>query len=315
LSVRWQSLIERLLVIEAGLRELAASGRAPSAEELERWEDELNGAWELCTQSGAIWDACSALSYARDALMAVGKALREGNLAVQERMRELRRADEELDEVERRVKLFTGRPCRWGKQLGEARLRHTMLINDVAACVHALAQYLLGIAPERVEGRCFIAKGAEPEAVEVCREWDAFVERANRKRLYLPSDYAVLRGFVTDGRVQLHVGSAMGHLAEIDVKRRAVKYYDTDWYVNRLAARLLEEYAGGRCRMVDREEGGGVDRPSVECEGADPRRAARVLALTTSMDERLFEVARRATEEGTKVCVERELLGIFADKR
>jgi hypothetical protein len=312
--VSWQSLIERLLGIEAGLRELAARGSPPSWEELERWRGELYSAWEECTESGVDWDACSTIYHAHDALLAVGEALHGEGLTAQERMKELERADKKLDEVERRVKLYAGRPCRWGKQLGEARLRHTLLINDVAACVHVLAQYLLEIAPERVEGRCFVARSAEPEAVEVCKEWDVFVERANRRRLYLPSDYVALKGFVTDGRVQLRVGSTFGHLAEIDVKRRSVKYYDTDWHVNKLTARLLEEYAGGKCKL-ERGREAGVDRPSVECEGVDPRRAARVMALTTSMDERIFETARNATEEGTKLCVERELLGILAPRR
>jgi hypothetical protein len=312
--VSWQSLIERLLGIEAGLRELAARGSPPSREELEKWRDELYSAWEECTKSGVDWDACSTLHRARGALLAVGEALHGEGLSAQERMRKLREADEGLDEVERRVKLYTGRPCRWGKQLGEARLRHTLLVNDVAACVHVFAQYLLEIAPERVEGRCFISKSAEPEAVEICKEWGAFVELANRRRLYIPPDYAALRGYVTDGRVQLRVGSALGHLAEIDVKRRSVRYYDTDLHVSRHTARLLEEYAGGRCR-VDEGRSAGVDRPSVECEGVDPRRAARVMALTTSMDERIFETARHATEEGTKLCVEKELLGILAPRR
>jgi len=312
--VSWQSLIERLLGIEAGLRELAARGSPPSREELEKWRDELYSAWEECTKSGVDWDACSTLHHARDALLAVGEALHGEGLSAQEGMRKLRKADEELDEVERRVKLYTGRPCRWGKQLGEARLRHTLLVNDVAACVHVFAQHLLEIAPERREGMCFISKSAEPEAVEVCREWDRVVGFFHEKNLYIPPDYAALKGFVVDGRVQLRVGSAFGHLAEIDVKHRSVKYYDTDLHVSRHAARLLEEYAGGRCR-VDEGRGAGVDRPSVECEGVDPRRAARVLALTTSMDERIFETARYATEEGTKLCVERELLGILAGKR
>ena len=313
--MNWQSLIERLLGIEAGLRELAASGRPPSREELERWRDELYSAWEECTKSGVDWDACSTLDHARAALLAVGKALHEEGLTTQERVQEQRKADEELDEVERRVRLYAGRPCRWGKQLGEARLRYTLLINDVAACVHVLAQHLLEIAPERVEGRCFISRSAEPEAVEVCREWDRAVGFFHEKKLYIPPDYAALKGFVVDGRVQFRVGSAFGHLAEIDVERRSVRYYDTDWHVNRHTARLLEEYAGGRCRVVGREEGGGVDRPSVECEGVDPVRAARVLALTTSMDERIFKTAERATEEGTKLCVEEELLRILAPRR
>jgi hypothetical protein len=313
--VSWQSLIERLLGIEAGLRELAARGSPPSREELEKWRDELYSAWEECTRSGVDWDACSTLHRARGALLAVGEALHGEGLSAQERVRKLREADEELDEVERMVKLYAGRPCRWGKQLGEARLRHALLVNDVAACVHVLAQYLLEIAPERREGRCFISKSAEPEAVEVCREWDRAARFFHEKKLYIPPDYEALKGFVVDGKVQLRVGSAFGHLAEIDVKRRSVKYYDTDLDVSRHAARLLEEYAGGTCRVVGREEGGGVDRPSVECEGADPGRAARVLALTTSMDERIFETARHAAEEGAKLCVERELLDILAPRR
>jgi hypothetical protein len=313
--VSWQSLIERLLGIEAGLRELAARGSPPSREELERWSGELYSAWEECTKSGVDWDACSTIYHARDALLAVGEALHGEGLSAQERVRKLQEADEKLDKAERGVKLYAGRPCRWGKQLGEARLRHTLLVNDVAACVHVLAQYLLETAPERREGRCFISKSAEPEAVEVCREWDRAVGFFNKKKLYIPPDYAVLKGFVVGGRVQLRVGSAFGHLAEIDVRRRSVKYYDADLHVSIYTARLLEEYAGGRCRVVGREEGGGVDRPSVECEGADPRRAARVMALTTSMDERIFEVTRNAAEEGARLCVERELLGILAPRR
>jgi hypothetical protein len=313
--VSWQSLIERLLGIEAGLRELAARGSPPSREELERWSGELYSAWEECTRSGVDWDACSTIYHARDALLAVGEALHGEGLSAQERVRKLQEADEKLDKAERGVKLYAGRPCRWGKQLGEARLRHTLLVNDVAACVHVFAQYLLETAPERREGRCFISKSAEPEAVEVCKEWDRAVGFFNKKRLYIPPDYAVLKGFVVDGRVQLRVGSAFGHLAEIDAKRRSVKYYDTDLHVSIYTARLLEEYAGGRCRVVGREEGGGVDRPSVECEGVDPRRAARVMALTTSMDERIFEATRNAAEEGAKLCLERELLGILAPRR
>jgi len=312
--VSWQSLIERLLGIEAGLRELAARGSPPSREELERWRDELYSAWEECTKSEVDWDACSTIYHARDALLAVGEALHGEGLSAQERVRKLQEADEKLDKAERGVKLYAGRPCRWGKQLGEARLRHTLLINDVAACVHVLAQHLLEIAPERREGRCFISKSAEPEAVEVCKEWDRAVGFFNKKKLYIPPDYAVLRGYVTDGRVQLRVGSAFGHLAEIDVKRRSVKYYDTDLHVSIHTARLLEEYAGGRCR-VDDGKGAGVDRPSVECEGVDPRRAARVMALTTSMDERIFEMRRNAAEEGAELCLERELLSILAPQR
>ena len=310
----WQSLIERLLGIEAGLRELAARGGTPSREELERWSGELYSAWEECTKSGVDWDACSTIYHARDALLAVGEALHGEGLSAQERVRKLQEADEKLDKAEWGVKLYAGRPCRWGKQLGEARLRHTLLINDVAACVHVLAQHLLEIAPERREGRCFISKSAEPEAVEVCKEWDRAVGFFNKKKLYIPPDYAVLRGYVTDGRVQLRVGSAFGHLAEIDVKRRSVKYYDTDLHVSIHTARLLEEYAGGRCR-VDDGKGAGVDRPSVECEGVDPRRAARVMALTTSMDERIFEMRRNAAEEGAELCLERELLSILAPQR
>ena len=299
----------KLLGIEAGLRELAASGRVPSREELEEWIMELNEAAYMCKRElvGELGRGCEALEDAAQALSHVCNALHNRALSVRMRMEELEDAYGALVDMENKVKRVTGRPCRWGRYLGEARLRHTILINDVAACVHVLAQHLLENWPDRVEGRCAVARNAEPEAVDVCREWNRYADALSAKGYYYSPDADALRGFVVDGRVQLRVGSAEGHLAEIDVREGIVRYYDTDERVNRVMSSLLAEYAGGRCRVVSREEGGGIYRPSVECEGADPRRAARALAFATSMDYRISDHKVRIVKKMEIECVKRGL--------
>ena len=307
----WQGLIERLLGIEAGLRELVARGGTPSREELEKWSDELYSALKECRSSGVDWDACSTLYHALDALLAVSEALHGEGLTTQERVQKLREADEELDETERRVKLYAGRPCRWGKQLGEARLRHTLLVNDVAACVHVLAQHLLERGPERMEGRCAVARGARREAVEVCREWDGAVSALYGRDVYEYADYNALRGFVVDGRVQLRVGSAEGHLAEIDLEEGVVRYYDTDEPVNRVMGELMARYAGATCELSF-DEDAGVSKPSLVCKVGDPKRAARVFALATSMDVRIRRHAYNILSEMERSCIERRLTKYLA---
>jgi hypothetical protein len=299
----------KLFRIEAGLRELAASGRVPSREELESWIIELNDAAYMCSRVllGELGKSCEALRDAAQALSNVHNALHNQVLSVRMRMEELLEADGALASMEGKVKRVTGRPCRWGRHLGEERLRYTMLINDAAACVHVLAQYLLEKWPEREEGRCAIAKDAEPEAVEVCREWNRYADALSAKRYYHSSDAGSLRGFVVDGKVQLRVGSAEGHLAEIDVRSGVVRYYDTDIPVNRVMGELMAEYAGGRCREYDPEEGGGVEKPSLVCKVRDVRKAARVLAFATSMDFRIGDRKMGIIEGMERECVEYEL--------
>ena len=300
----------KLFSIEAGLRELAASGKVPSSDELVEWIARLNEAAHMCKRVllGELEKGCEALEDAAEALSHVHNALHNQALSVQMRMAQLEDADGALAYMEGKVKRVTGRPCRWGKQLGEARLRYTLLINDVAACVHVLAQHLLEKWPERIEGRCAIARDAEPEAAEACREWDRAVRAFHRRDLYHLHDYEALKGFVVDGKVQLRVGSAAGHLAEIDVRKGIVRYYDTDVPVNNVLGRLMVRYAGGKCRWYDpEEEGGGILRPSVVCKVRDVRKAARVLALATSMDIRIGERKMAAIEEMERECVEYEV--------
>jgi hypothetical protein len=296
----------KLFGIEAGLRELAASGRVPGVEELERWIMELNDAAHMCRRTllGELEKSCWALEDAAQALSYVGSALHNDVLGVGERMALLEDADSTLVDMENRVTRITGRPCRWGKHLGKARLRYTMLINDIAACVHVLAQYLLENWPEREEGRCAIARGAEPEAVDVCREWNRYADALLSKGYYHSSDANWLRGFVVGGRVQLRVGSAAGHLAEIDVKEGIVRYYDTDEPVNNVMSRLIAKYAGGRCELHDVNVGGGTYMPSVECKVSDVRRAARALAFATSMDYRINDRKMGIAEKMERECVE-----------
>jgi len=313
LSVSGLDLPERLFKIEAGLRELAARGSPPSREELEKWWEELEGAAGACERAvlGELEETCHALKEAAWALGTIQDALHNQRLTVPERMKALEHADQILDALEGRVRDVAGRPCRWGKQLGEARLRHTLLINDVAACVHVLAQHLLEKGPERVEGKCAIARGAEPEAVEVCKEWDWYTGALDEMGLYHVEDVGALKGFVVDGKVQLRVGSAEGHLAEIDVKKRVVRYYDTDEPVNRVMGKLIVRYAGGRCKRYDEEEGGGISKPSLVCEVKDPKKAAKALAFATSMDFRIGDRKREIIEKMERECIEEVLADHF----
>ena len=305
---RWD-LPERLFKVEAGLRELAAGGRVPTEEELDRWRDELYGAAEACDRVlvGELWAACDALRKASMALGSLMHALHNRALTTIDRMRELENADQTLDDIEEAVKRVAGRPCRWGKQLGEARLRYTLLINDVAACVHVLAQRLLEVGPERREGRCAVAKGARREAVEVCKEWDEAVSALEGWEVYEVADFKELKGFVVGGRVQLRVGSAEGHLAEIDLEERVVRYYDTDAPVNRVVGELMARYAGATCELSGDEEAG-VSKPSLVCKVRDAKRAARVLALATSMDIRIRRRAYDILDEMERGCIEREVV-------
>lgn len=306
-------LPERLFRIEAGLRELAARGSPPSREELDGWSAEVVDAATKSARGlfGELEEVYEALHEVSWALGTIRDALHDQRLTVQERVKALEHADQILDKIEERVRRVAGRGCRWGKQLGEARLRYTLLLNDLAACVHVLAQHLLEKGPERVEGRCAIARDAEPEAVEACRAWDETVSALHQRRMYEGNDYAELKGFVVDGKVQLRVGSAAGHLAEIDVKKGIVRYYDTDVPVNNVMGRLMVEYAGGRCRWYDPEEGGGVEKPSLVCKVRDAKKAAKVLAFATSMDyrigDRMAEIIERMEEE----CIEDRLADHF----
>ena len=316
------SLPEKLLKIEEGLRGIAASGNVPSRNELRSWYFELLDAARECkdTIPGGfdniedLSDACNELRGAAFAIDDITEALHNNSKSVSERMNILRNVDKRLDEIENAVIKATGRPCRWGKELGDSRLRHTLLINDIAACVHVLAQYMLEKGPDRVEGKCSIAKDVDQEAIEVCREWDNTIKIFKDMDMYSLEDAEELRGFVVGKRVQLRVGSAKGHLAEIDLEKKTVKYYDTDWQVNDVIARLLEDYAGGSCKIIDPERGGGIEKPSVYCKMVDPRKAARVLAAATSMDYRIGDRTQRKIYRAESSCIEYRIADHFGVK-
>jgi hypothetical protein len=313
------SLPEKLLKIEEGLRNIAASGSIPSEKELRNWQSELFMARHDCESaipSGFenVEDldiACKEIGEAAFAIGNINIALHDKGKSTTERVKILKSIDRQLDGIEDAVKKLTGRPCRWSKELGDSRLRYTLLINDIAACIHVLAQYMLEKGPDRVEGKCSIARDADQEAIEVCREWDNTTNVFNDMRMYDYEDSDKLRGFVVGKKVQLRVGSARGHLAEIDPENKTVKYYDTDWQVNYVMARLLEEYAGGSCRIIDPERGGGIEKPSVYCKKVDPKKAARVLAAATSMDYRINDRKQRIIASMERECIESRLADHF----
>ncbi|MCI4408743.1 MAG: hypothetical protein JHC26_06600 [Thermofilum sp.] len=316
------NLPEKLFKIEEGLRNIAASGNVPSPNELRNWHIELLDAAHECkdTIPGGfdniedLSEACNELREAAFTIDDIKEALHDNSKSASERMNILRNADKRLDEIEKAVIKVTGRPCRWSKELGDARLRYTLLINDVAACVHVLAQYMLEKGPDRVEGKCSIAKDADQEAIEVCKEWDNTTKVFKDMGMYSLEDAGELSGFVVDKKVQLRVGSASGHLAEIDLEKKTVKYYDTDWQVNDVIARLLEEYAGGSCKIIDPERGGGVEKPSVYCKMVDPKKAARVLATATSMDYRIGDRTEKKIYRTERGCIESRLADHFGVK-
>jgi len=316
------NLPEKLFKIEEGLRGIAASGSVPSRKELRSWYFELLDVAHECkdTIPGGfdnvedLSDACNELREAAFAIDDIAEALHDNSKSVSERMNILRNADKRLDEIENAVIKVTGRPCRWSRELGDSRLRHSLLINDVAACVHVLAQYMLEKGPDRVEGKCSIAKDADQEAVEVCKEWDNTTKVFEDMNMYSLEDAGELRGFVVGKKVQLRVGSAKGHLAEIDLEKKTVKYYDNDWQVNDVMARLLEDYAGGSCRVISPERGGGVEKPSVYCKMVDPKKAARTLAAATSMDYRIGERIEKKIYRTERGCIEGRLADHFGVK-
>jgi len=313
------NLPEKLLKIEEGLRNIAASGSIPSKDKLRRWQAELFMARHECESSlpsgfENIEDldvACNVLGEAGSVIGIIAIALHDNSKSTTERVNILKNADKWLDKIENAVKKVTGRPCRWSRELGDSRLRYTLLINDIAACVHVLAQYMLEKGPDRVEGKCSIAKDADQEAIEVCKEWDNTTKVFDGMKMYEYEDSSKLRGFVVGKKVQLRVGSAVGHLAEIDLEKKTVKYYDTDWQVNEVMARLLEDYAGGSCRIIDPEGGGGVEKPSVYCKTVDPKKAARVLAAATSMDYRINDRKQKIIASIERDCIESKFANHF----
>ena len=295
-----------LFEVEAGLRELVTGaqlgGRPLRGEELDEWRTRLLLAhFRSCASPfGDLEAACNAVLASARALTALSGAL--GSRSERDRASYLDLADWWLDEAERLVGEVAGRPCRWGRRLGEERLRPPMLVNDVAACLHVLAQGLAERWPERREGRCLVARGASEEAVGVCREWSRAVELLDDRGMYEDDDYSALAGYVVGRRVQLRVGSAAGHLTEIDLEKGELRYYDADKEVNAAMKRVLESYAGARCRLVSVEVAEGAV-PTLVCELGDPVRAARAVALATSMDIRIGQRVGAVIDERKRECI------------
>jgi hypothetical protein len=294
---------ERLLRESAHEFSLGGSGSAKARRALQV----LGGLIQEHCSAASLEQLCSALSAlhyaARNALFGAEAALPE------ERRKRLRLADDFLNDAERLVKKLTGRPCRWGAGLEEeVRRRPAILINDLAACVHRLAEWAARLRPA-VEGRCFVLEGSDPRAVDACVEWARAARLFEERGMYSSDDAEALSGYVSGSRVQLRVGSVSGHAAEIDVERGILRYYDTDLLVNQAVKRLLEELAGAECSLNKRAGGAA---PSLECRVGDARAAARVLAAATSMDIRLgkrADAARREVEKGCILRGLRELLG------
>jgi len=185
--------------------------------------------------------------------------------------------EEALKELDQAVREVTGRSCRYAVSNTVASA-----LNDIAACVHRLAEYLLSQSsgPERV-GKCDVLRGSSRQAVDLCARWSMATEELKRRRLYQWDDYSALWGYTLDNEVYLKVGSAEGHRTHIDLNQGTLRYYDNDGAVNRVMARLLSEEAGLSCEVLD---------DGVACTGVDPEnadRAAAALAFATSMDFRL----------------------------
>ena len=307
--VSWE-VAEALFEAEKLLREAAheySLGKPGSAKAWRAFQVLDSLIREHCSKAG-VELLCSALGFLHSA---VRSTLHGADAALpEERAGKLRVADEFIGDAERLIVKLTGKQCRWGAGLDEGlRRRPAMLLNDAAACVHRLAEWAARLRPA-VEGRCFVLEGADPRAVDACVEWARVARLFEDKGMYSSDDAAALSGYVSGSRVQLRVGSASGHAAEIDVERGVLRYYDRDKPVNLAVKRLLEELAGAECKL---NEGGGDAVPSLECRVGDARAAARVLAAATSMDVRLgarIEAARAEVEKGCILRGVREALGI-----
>lgn len=188
------------------------------------------------------------------------------------------------------IKRAGGRACAWLAGLDDIEYRLSAAVNDLSACIHALEELLMkwDVKNVKTEGWCSILDDATPEAKKACREWSRLAQKLADADYYSSEDKDMLYGYASDNRVQLRVGSAGAHLAEIDLNTGKLAYYDRDEEVNRVMAWLLEDYAGLECEVkVDRELGMPLGVECTEAKGEKAARAARVLALATSMDIRM----------------------------
>jgi hypothetical protein len=250
-----------------------------------------------CGGGGAPASLCDTVRMAKE--VAVELAERWSSPA------ELRRLDRALDDVEREVARLTGSRCRF-RAVAEGAWAPSpaSLLNDLAACVHRLAEWAAGLRPAAREGRCVVVEGASADAVEACREWDRAARHFFLRGKVHAVDEPALAGWVVGRRVYLRVGSSVGHRAELDLAERRLRYYDVDLDVAEELGRLLEAYSGSRCRVSEEGARGGA-APALECELGDPLRAARALAAATSMDIRMETFASSYVERVVEECAER----------
>ena len=153
-----------------------------------------------------------------------------------------------------------------------------MIINDVASCVHRLAEHMS--RSEKGYERCIVVR--DGKARKLCREWDDFASIAYAEGLYNDMDERYLKGWIVCDRLYLRVGSANLHRTYIDLDRGVVDYYDRDPPVNEVMKSMFER-VGLSCRLLPNDEG-------VECTGVNEgnaRKVVAVVALATSMDLRL----------------------------
>ena len=158
----------------------------------------------------------------------------------------------------------------------------TSALNDLAACVHRVAESAMRSFEWRREGKCYFAPSATPEARLLCRMWDLATEVLAENQMYHPEDVRALLGYAVGDKVYLAVGSAEGHRTEVDLEKGTLNYYDEDRKVNELVAERLAR-AGLACEIHDF---------GVTCSGVkkDPRQLAEiaaVLAEATSADFRI----------------------------
>lgn len=169
----------------------------------------------------------------------------------------------------------------------KARDTYTSYLNDLAACVHRVAEFTTSAIEhlERITDKCVGTRDRTERAEKFCITWSRAADYIHQNnKLYMDIDYEALRGWVVGDRVYLRLGDQEGHRAEIDFSRGTVKYYDDDKAVNKTLAKLLTDVAGLSCTVHDW---------GVECSGLTERNAektAKILALATSMDFRIYEL-------------------------
>ena len=193
-----------------------------------------------------------------------------------------RYVEEALEKVDEASRRLFGKRCTWLRGNVE-KYTLTAAYNDIAACVHRLAEAL----EKRVRrdivkiGKCFVRKGSDEKAVEACLTWDAMSNELDEEGKYEGEDADALAGFVRGRHIELRVGSAPGHAAHIDLERGVVEYYDNDQEVNTAMYKLLSEIPGLKCHIRD----DGVTCTGVNSDNVDV--VAATLSAATSMDFRI----------------------------